>query len=358
VALSLGAAGLNRLHLLAVKMSSIEKLNDVATIVFDKTGTLTAGEPIVKFVEVEGTTSIDRCIEIAANMENGSHHPFAKAITSYALNTKWQKKGGVAKINNKSHYAEIGQLKQVSGQGIEATFEGLPWRLGNEKFIRVFLEENHSKSHFVSTALLKKIKNWRKQGYSVLYLANIKGVQAIFCIVDPLREGIKSFLSQADQLGIKRQIILSGDHQKSVDAIATQLGIKEAHGGMSPQEKLAWVRALQQDSKKKIMMLGDGVNDAPTLAVADISLTFSEATDLAKNNSDFILLSKDYKELGKAFFLMKKTRRIVLQNLAWAIAYNLVAIPLAVMGVITPWMAAIGMSVSSLVVVLNSLRLR
>ena len=106
------------------------------------------------------------------------------------------------------------------------------------------------------------------------------------------------------------------------------------------------------------MMLGDGVNDAPTLAVADISLTFSEATDLAKNNSDFILLSRDYKELGKAFRLMKKTRQIILQNLGWAIVYNLLAIPLAVIGVITPWMAAIGMSLSSLLVVLNSLRLR
>ena len=105
-------------------------------------------------------------------------------------------------------------------------------------------------------------------------------------------------------------------------------------------------------------MLGDGINDAPTLAVADISLTFSEATDLAKNNCDFILLGKGYTHLGKAFQLMRKTRRIILQNLGWAIAYNVVAIPLAVMGLITPWMAAIGMSVSSLIVVLNSLRLR
>ncbi len=364
VALSLGAAGLNRLHLLAVKMSSIEKLSHVDTIIFDKTGTLTAGEPIVKLVEAKGITDIDECVNIASSMEQGSHHPFAKAITSYALNnikeqdegygnnskgkiTKVQKTGGVTKVIH------------VSGQGIKARYKDSSWRLGNEKFVANFLGKQNSKhSFFSSIKESEKIKDWRAQGYSVLYLVNNQGLQAIFCIADPLREGVKPFLLQAEQLGIKRQIILSGDHQQSVDAVATKLGISEAHGGMSPQEKLAWVRELQQRSKQKIMMIGDGVNDAPTLAVADISLTFSEATDLAKNNSDFILLGKDYKELGKAFLLMKKTRQIILQNLAWAIAYNLFAIPLAVIGVITPWMAAIGMSLSSLLVVLNSLRLR
>ena len=364
VALSLGAAGLNRLHLLAVKMSSIEKLSHVDTIVFDKTGTLTSGEPNLKLVKIFGENNIEECVQIAANMEQGSHHPFAKAIIKSAFeNTKPRKTGGVdTKTMNNSHYFELKHLLQVSGQGVEAIFEGLTWRLGNESFIRSLFKEKESKNTFwLSLTDSEEIDLWRAKGYSVLYLANSNGLQAVFCIEDPLRAGIEDFLLQASKSGIKRHIILSGDHQKSADAIAKQLGINEAHGGLSPQEKLDWMRELQkgqQQSTQKIMMLGDGINDAPTLAVADISLTFSEATDLAKNNSDFILLGKDYSHLGKAFQLMQNTRSIILQNLGWAIAYNVIAIPLAVIGLITPWMAAIGMSVSSLLVVLNSLRLR
>jgi len=361
VALSLGAAGLNRLHLLAVKMSSIEKLSHVDTIVFDKTGTLTTGEPTVKLVKTVGIIDRDSCLQIAASMEQGSHHPFAKAIIKHHVESSC-KSGGVCFPSTPLRTGDSAQqdcflsyktLEQVSGQGIEAVFDKERWRLGNEIFINEFTNGKN-----INAEQIEEIKSWREQGYSVLYLANTKGLQALFCIADPLREGIENFLQQADQLDIKRKIILSGDHQQSVDAIANQLGISEAHGGLSPQEKLQWVRELQEHSKQNIMMLGDGINDAPTLAVADISLTFSEATDLAKNNCDFILLDKDYKHLGKAFTLMRNTRSIILQNLGWAIAYNVLAIPLAAIGWITPWMAAIGMSVSSLLVVLNSLRLK
>ena len=117
-------------------------------------------------------------------------------------------------------------------------------------------------------------------------------------------------------------------------------------------------RVSTATSEQLIMMLGDGINDAPTLAVADLSMTFSDATDLAKNNCDFILLGKDFCFLAPAFKLMLKTRRIILQNLGWAIAYNIIAVPAAALGYVTPWMAAIGMSLSSLLVVMNSMRLK
>jgi len=353
VALSLGAAGLNRLHLLAVKMSSIEKLSHIDTIIFDKTGTLTTGEPTVKIAKVVGSIESEKCIQIAASMEQGSHHPFAKAIIKYHSKASCKSGGVYFDSAQQNCFLQSKSIEQISGKGVEAMFDKQCWRLGNEDFINEFTNGKN-----LNIDQIEEIKAWREQGYSVLYLANSKGLQALFCIADPLREGIENFLQQADQLGIKRKIILSGDHQQSVDAIANQLGISEAHGGMSPQEKLQWVRELQAHAKQNIMMLGDGINDAPTLAVADISLTFSEATDLAKNNCDFILLGKDYTHLGKAFKLMRNTRSIILQNLGWAIAYNIVAIPLAAVGWITPWMAAIGMSVSSLLVVLNSLRLR
>ena len=346
VALSLGAAGLNRLHLLAIKMSSIEKLSQIDMIVFDKTGTLTTGEPTVESIIIIGKLRSDKCLHIAASMEQGLHHPFAKAIIKYHTERF---------SSQKNHFLKPSKLVQKSGQGIEAVFENEQWCLGSEKFISQFLDKNNI--HFkLEKSLEKQLNKSRKQGQSILYLANTKGLQAVFKIQDPLRDGLDRFLNQLTLLGFKRQVILSGDHQQSADAIAKQLDIHEAYGDMSPQQKLEWVR--KQQTRHKIMMLGDGINDAPTLAVADVSLTFSEATDLAKNNCDFILLGKDFLHLGKAFQLMKKTRSIILQNLGWAIAYNIIAIPLAALGWITPWMAAIGMSLSSLLVVLNSLRLR
>ncbi|MEE9304353.1 MAG: heavy metal translocating P-type ATPase [Thiotrichaceae bacterium] len=369
VALSLSAASLNQLHILPVRMSAIEKLSQVDTLVFDKTGTLTAGTPKVEHVLYLGSEDKDACLRVAASLEQGSQHPFAKAIITVA----------------KEHLDEFDsfkplptqQLKQLSGQGIEAFLyenetrnktrneannennkkAGTLWQLGNDSF-------THANATSLPEAIQTKILVWRVKGYSILYLSNDIGIQAIFCITDPLRSGIKNFLEQANSLGIKRHVILSGDHQQSVQAIANSLGISEFHGGLKPEEKLHWIKqaqsqaALSTESPQKIMMLGDGINDAPTLAAADVSLTFADATDLAKNNCDFILLEKGFDQLGNAFQLMKQTRQIIIQNLGWAVAYNVLAIPAAAMGLITPWMAAIGMSLSSLLVVMNSLRLK
>ncbi len=354
VALSLGASGLNRLHVLPVRMSAIEKLSHVDTLVFDKTGTLTAGTPKLETILCNGDVDENQCLHIASSMEQGSQHPFAKAIIGAAQEQ--------LSVDNIYQPSAVDDLTQFSGKGVEASINDKRWRLGNESFTHV---TNTPLPEAINTQILV----WRVKGNSILYLSNDTGVQAIFCIVDPLRSGIKEFIHQADELGIKRKVILSGDHQQSVQAVATQLGITEAYGGLTPHDKLDWIQqqhlqkqapqALEQKGKTgKIIMLGDGINDAPTLAAADVSLTFSDATDLAKNNCDFILLGKDYDQLGSAFMLMKKTRKIILQNLGWAVAYNVLAVPAAAIGLITPWMAAIGMSLSSLLVVLNSLRLK
>jgi len=351
VALSLGAAGLNRFHLLAIRMSSIEQLSHVDTLVFDKTGTLTSGNPIVKTIRLVSKTDIEAGNEnyylaITKSMEQGSPHPFAQAILSFIDQQLTEEFHALTQsISPKS-------VRHYSGKGVEAIMEDETWRLGNDKF-------TNNNDAVLSSTLNEEITIWRDKGYSVLYLSNTSGVKVIFCIIDPLRKGIESFIKQADELGINRKVILSGDHQQSVTAVAKQLGIKEAYGGLSPKDKLEWVRRSQQsEAHQKIMMLGDGINDAPTLAAADISLTFVGATDLAKSNSDLILLSKDFLTLGKAFQLMRKTRKIIRQNLGWAIAYNVLTIPAAAIGWITPWMAAIGMSLSSLLVIVNSLRLK
>ncbi len=366
VALSLGAAGLTQLHVLAVRMSSIEKLAHIDTIVFDKTGTLTTGNPVVKEFKILGEMDEEEYLNIAASLEQGSHHPFARAILKYQkeLCTKQLIRGGVCfpsaplRINGKSAqqncFDQPVDLQVYAGQGIESKMPQNTWRIGKESFVSSFFSKS---ANGVNNELQKEIKKWREEGNSVIYLANTDGIQAVFCIADPLREGVTEFIKQLTSFGIKRRVILSGDHQQSVDAVAKRLNISKAIGGMSPEEKLEWIKK-EQHSGRTLMMLGDGINDAPTLAIADISLSFSDATDLAKNNSDLLILEKNYNTLGAAFQLMQRTRRIILQNLGWAIAYNLIAIPAAVIGWVTPWMAAIGMSLSSLFVVLNSLRLR
>ncbi len=340
VALSLCAGGLAHFHVTALRMSAIEEISHIDTVVFDKTGTLTQGKPkLARVIVIDSTHGGRRneteaqYLSLASSMEQHSEHPFAIAIREAASDLP------------ETHVA---QLKNHPGQGIEAVFNHHHWRLGNETFVGQ--STLHEKNRI-------QIETLRQQGMSILYLGNETGVQAILCLTDPLREGIHPFLeSIASLTSIKNSVILSGDHPQSVSAIASVLGITEAYGGLSPQQKLSWLQQYQQQGHR-VLMLGDGINDAPTLAAANVSMTFSEATDLAQSHSDLMILRHDYCDLAGAIHFMRKTRRIILQNLSWAILYNVLAVPAAAMGFVTPWMAAIGMSLSSFVVILNSLRL-
>jgi len=158
--------------------------------------------------------------------------------------------------------------------------------------------------------------------------------------------------------GIERVTMLSGDNRRSVSHLSEKLGLSEAESGLSPQDKLAWLRARQAE-RHRVIMIGDGINDAPTLAAADASVSLAEATDLAGASSDFLLLNNQLAALAPAIRLARRTRRVIRQNLAWAAAYNLTAVPLAAAGLIPPWAAALGMmSASALLVVANALRLQ
>ncbi len=164
-------------------------------------------------------------------------------------------------------------------------------------------------------------------------------------------------LNGLSEAGVQNFSILSGDSYTSVAKLCRGLGISDCHGAQSPRDKLAWTRA-QQLQGHRIAMFGDGINDAPTLAAADVSISFSSATDLANVSSDFLILGDDASVLAHARRLAQQTRQNIMQNFAWAAAYNLVAIPFAAAGYIPPWGAAIGMSLSSLIVVMNALRLQ
>jgi Cu2+-exporting ATPase len=182
-------------------------------------------------------------------------------------------------------------------------------------------------------------------------------VQAVVLFEDPLRPGIDAMLAGLKDCGVRHVAILSGDAHDSVRRLAKQLGIEDARGGLSAADKLAWTQA-QQAQGRQLAMFGDGINDAPTLAVADVSISFADATDLANASSDFLLLGDDPGSLVSARRLARRTRRNIMQNFTWAAAYNLLAVPFAAAGWIPPWGAAIGMSFSSLFVVINALRLQ
>ncbi|HYQ72709.1 MAG TPA: HAD-IC family P-type ATPase, partial [Gammaproteobacteria bacterium] len=174
---------------------------------------------------------------------------------------------------------------------------------------------------------------------------------------DPLRPGISTMLAGLRDSGVRQLAILSGDAPGSVRRLASQLGIETATGGLSPAGKLEWTRA-QQAQGRRLAMFGDGINDAPTLAAADVSISFADATDLANASSDFLILGADAGSLVAAVRLARQTRRNIMQNFTWAGTYNLIAVPFAAAGCIPPWVAAVGMSCSSLFVVMNALRLQ
>ena len=237
----------------------------------------------------------------------------------------------------------------MPGAGVRATIEGAEWRLGKPDFAAEAVDCDDRTRAIIADA--------RSAGQLVSVLANHEGVQAVLLFEDPLRPGVEALLAGLKDSGVEHFTILSGDAPESVRRLGKQLGIEDVHGGLSPADKLAWTQG-QQAEGRHLAMFGDGMNDAATLAAADVSISFAAATDLANASSDFLILGEDAGALVAARRLARQTRRNIMQNFAWAGAYNLVAVPFAAAGWIPPWGAALGMSFSSLFVVLNALRLQ
>jgi len=333
VALAVSAGRFIDLGVLPLRMRALDALARSDLFVFDKTGTLTSGQPALAAVKPIADLDEDTCLRYAAALAAESAHPVAHALRQCVPQPR----------------IVTTQVENVPGAGIQAMIEGCEWRLGKPGFAadREIYNE-HSRA---------VIAAGRDRGQLVSVLANPEGVQAVLLFADPLRAGIKGMLAGLKDSGVRRFTILSGDAHDSVQRMGKQLGIDDAQGGLSPADKLAWTQA-QQAQGRQLAMLGDGINDAPTLAAADVSISFADATDLANSSSDFLILGKDAAVLADARRLARRTRRNIQQNFAWAGAYNLVAVPFAAAGLIPPWGAAIGMSFSSLFVVMNALRLQ
>ncbi|BFO05273.1 heavy metal translocating P-type ATPase [Pseudomonas guariconensis] len=320
-ALTAATGTLHKLGLLVTRGHVLEGLNQVDTVIFDKTGTLTEGRLALRSILPLGALPVDRCLALAAALENRSEHPIARAFGRTAEPAE--------------------DVQTVPGLGLEGRFDGQQLRIGQATFVCA-----------LSGAQIPPVPEARGQW---LLLGDRQGPLAWFGLDDRLRDDAPALLAACKARGW-RTLLLSGDNSPMVAEVATQLGIDQAIGGLRPDDKLERLKALQAEGRK-VLMLGDGVNDVPVLAAADISIAMGSATDLAKTCADAVLLSNRLDALVQAFDLARRTRRNIIENLLWATLYNGLMLPFAALGWITPVWAAIGMSVSSLIVVLNALRL-
>jgi Cu2+-exporting ATPase len=312
--------------LLTIRSHSLETLARCTHIIFDKTGTLTFGTPTITRIQCLSHLDERTVLTIAATLEQPSEHSAGRAIVAAASG---------------STVMSASDSKNFPGAGISGRIEDRQWFIGNADFILTHTDID-----------LPPTDN--EHGTRVL-LADAHQLHAQFLLHDTLRPEAPAVIKALQDAG-KQVLLMSGDNQAAVQQLANEAGIADLHADMTPADKLQQVQALQQQGAV-VVMVGDGINDAPVLAAADISIVMRDAAHLSKASADMVLISNNLEALTNGILLARKTLGIIKQNLSWAVGYNLVALPAAALGFVAPWMAAIGMSSSSLLVVLNALRL-
>ncbi|WMP18198.1 heavy metal translocating P-type ATPase [Thiothrix lacustris] len=312
---------------LTTRGHALETLARINHIIFDKTGTLSHGHLEVVDIQVLGAMPANLCKQVAAGLETASEHPVAHAIMRLSTTL-----------------ARCDDLTSESGRGVKGLYQQKPYRIGTPAFVQELTGSDMPPGILPSA------------GYSQVFLGSEDGWLAVISLADQLRAEAAEMVTELQALGVE-VILLSGDSPHVVVTVAQQLGIAHAFGGQLPDDKLAYLRDLQAQGKV-VAMVGDGVNDAPVLAGAQVSIAMGGGSQLAQASADMVLLSENLQQLPFAIRTARRMQIIIKQNFLWTIVYNLIAIPLAATGLIAPWMAAIGMSASSLVVVLNALRLK
>lgn len=335
-ALAAATAALARKGVLVVKGHALETLAQVTDVVLDKTGTLTRGRFAVARIDVFGELEAGRCLAMAAAMEEGSTHPVGLALMAAARGSGLP----APDVENACH---------VPGQGVQALVGGAAMRLGNARFAVaagrgagvVPASAESGADDVIATQV---------------WLAGATGPLARFVLQDALRDDSREMVDALKAMG-KRVHLVSGDDARTVAQWAGELGIGQYAGGVDPEGKKLYVERLQARGAT-VLAVGDGINDAPQLGMAQVSMAVAEGTPLARASADVILNGHGIMGVARGLEAARRTRRVVRQNLGWALAYNLSFIPLAASGWISAWMAALGMSLSSLLVVGNAWRLR
>lgn len=328
-AITAATGRLMRRGLVTTRGHALETLARADTFVFDKTGTLTYGRFQLLNVQTFGALNADACLAIAAGLEQHSEHPIARALRAASETRR-----------------AATQVVNTPGAGLSGDIEGRRYFLGNH----LFVHESTGTQHNAATEKLYDTGN------TLVFLSDDQNLLAAFTIGDELRAGATELIAELKSQG-KRVLLLTGDHSGAAQRAARAVGITEVEADLKPQDKLARVQAHAQQGAI-IAMLGDGVNDAAALAAAHVSIAMGGGAQIAASSADMILLSEQLPYLTEAVAVARKTLGVIRQNMTWAVGYNLIALPFAAAGWVAPWMAALGMSASSLLVVANALRLR
>ncbi len=312
-ALATAHGALARLGMLATRADALDTLSRATDMVFDKTGTLTTAE-----LELDDMRTFDgfdaaAALRIAAALERDANHPVARAFL--------HADAGIP----------VAAPEVVTGRGVEGGIDGTRWRLGQAGFAAARADDG------------------------AIWLGDGQRAVARFSLRESVRADAPAALRQLRAQGLSLHLS-SGDAPARVEALAAQLGIDTAYARQTPEDKLALVRRLQQQ-ERTVAMVGDGLNDAPVLAGADVSIAMGEGASLAQRAADLVTTGASLARIPATVEVARRTRRVIGQNLAWALGYNLLAIPLAAAGLVTPWVAALGMALSSLIVTANALRL-
>ena len=313
---------------------SLETAAKLNVVVFDKTGTITEGKPKVTDLLKLSRMSDEKLIRLAASAENNSEHFLGKAIVAYA-------KEQAIELQECTHfYSE-------TGRGIEAEVDGKALLLGNKAWL---LDKK-----ILVDGLLNAASDFSEQGKTPVFMAINSKAAAVFGIADKPRPQAIEAIQHLKKLGIQT-LMVTGDTEKTAHYIAAIVGIETVIANARPEQKLAIIHQFQQEGKK-VGMIGDGINDAPALAAADVGFAIGTGTDIAIESADMTLVQGDITKVTGAIQLSTDTIRIIKQNLFWAFAYNVIAIPVASMGKLNPMIASAAMALSSVSVIVNSLRL-
>lgn len=307
----------------------IQAMASATHFVFDKTGTLTVGK--LRVVEMKQVVNNDAAEHLAFTLASYSSHPVSKAIAD-ALSVN----------HSRLISEEIAEINEVPGRGVEVRYDGKLYRLGNIDFVC----EHHSSKLMIPPDFTNK---------TVSAIGDDGQVFMLFALEDVLRADAKEAIQHLLANG-KQILLLSGDRREVVQKIASECNITQAIGELSPQGKFKIVKKLQSTGAS-VVMVGDGMNDGPVLSLADVAVAMGQGAPISQSRSDLLLMSNRLTDLNFGFTVATKAFRLIRENLAWAVLYNALAIPAAVMGLLEPWHAALGMSLSSLIVVLNALRL-
>jgi len=332
VALTIAAGRFAKIGVLPARMTAIEGLARAGTAAFDKTGTLTLATPHLASVHAVGGLTREEALATASALEEGSPHPIARALRMAAGRSR-------PAASAVSHHA---------GEGVTGSVQGVRWWIGAPDFA--------SGNGRVPPALEEALRSERARGRLVAVLWDRREGGALLAFEEELRSGAQEIVAGLHGAGLRHAALLSGDAQEPVERLAAALGFDEALGGMTAPEKLAWIRGRER-SGARVLFVGDGLNDAPTLAAAGVSASFAEAPQLSRLAADLVILGTRLAPIPAARRIAVRCQRLLVQNVGWALFYNLLAVPLAACGLVRPWEAALGMSASSLVVVGNALRL-